>query len=156
MLLPNTVKPFARSTEPKSKTDQQHLLAHPLKAPDQDLADLLQAEPGRARNPGQLTSIPGIGLTAALVVVAEPNGFGQVENERQPAPYAGLDVVPRQSGPSSAQAPRIARRGNGRLRTARSLPAVSRLRHTPQQLACYARLRIMPACGPASPAASRA
>ncbi len=36
-------------------------------------ADLLQAEPELARKLGQLTSIPGIGLTTAIVVVAEIN-----------------------------------------------------------------------------------
>jgi transposase len=87
-----------------------------------------------------LTSIPGIGLTTAIVVVAETNGFILVENERQLASYAGPDVVQRQSG-LSAHATRISRRGNVRLRTALYLPAVSSLRYNPQQIAFYARLR---------------
>lgn len=72
------------------------------------------------------------------MVVAETNGSVLVENERQLA-SAGLDVVQRQSG-LSAQATRISRRGNVRLRTALCLPAVSSLRYNPQQIAFYARL----------------
>jgi transposase len=84
--------------------------------------------------------VPGIGLTTAIIVVAETNGFVLIENERQLASYAGLDVVQRQSG-LSAQAARISRRGNVHLRQALYLPAVSSLRYNPQQMAFYARLR---------------
>ena len=136
---------YQHSYQPDSRTlarltAQQQLLVNQLKALDQDLADLLKAEPELARKLGQLTRIPGIGLTTAIVVVAETNGFVLVENERQLASYAGLDVVQHQSG-LSARATRISRRGNVRLRTALYLPAVSSLRYNPQQIAFYARLR---------------
>lgn len=145
---------YQHSYQPDSRTlarlaAQQQLLVSQLKALDQDLADLLKAEPELARKIGQLTSIPGIGLTTAIVVVAETNGFVLVENERQLASYAGLDVVQRQSG-LSAHATRISRRGNVRLRTALSC----------QRSAAYAitrnKLLFMPACGRASPVASPA
>ena len=121
-------------------TARVHLLDQHLKAVDQDLAARLAAEPELARKVAHLTSVPGIGLTTAIVVVAETNGFGLMENERQLASYAGLDVVQRQSG-LSAGATRISRRGNVRLRTALYLPAVSSLRFNPQQMAFCARLR---------------
>lgn len=107
---------------------------------DQDLAALLDAEPELARKLAHLTSVPGVGLTMAIIVVAETNGFVLMENERQLASYAGLDVVQRQSG-LSAGATRISRRANVRLRTALCLPAVSSLRYNPQQMTCYTRLR---------------
>jgi len=119
---------------------RQQLLKQQVKAVDQDLAALLEAEPELARKLAHLTSVPGIGLTTAIVVVAETNGFVLIENERQLASYAGLDVVQRQSG-LSAQATRISRRGNVHLRQALYLPAVSSLRYNPQQMAFYARLR---------------
>lgn len=46
-----------------------------LNAPDQDLVDLLRAETELVYRLAQLTSIPGIGLTRVIVVVAEMNGF---------------------------------------------------------------------------------
>ena len=66
-----------------------------MQAIGQDLADLLQAEPGLARKLAHLTSVPGIGLTTAIIVIAETTGFALVGNERQLASYAGLDVVQR-------------------------------------------------------------
>ena len=136
---------YQHSYQPDSRTlerlsAQQQLLLTQLQAIDRDLADLLHAEPELARKLAHLTSVPGIGLTTAITVVAETTGFALVANERQLASYAGLDVVQRQSG-LSAGAARISRRGNARLRTALYLPAVSSLRHNPQQIAFYARLR---------------
>ncbi len=134
----HSYQPDARTLERLSA--RQQLLDQQMKAVDQDLAALLKAEPELARKMAHLTSVPGIGLTTAIAVVAETNGFVLVENERQLASYAGLDVVQRQSG-LSAGATRISRRGNVRLRTALYLPAVSSLRFNPQQMAFYARLR---------------
>ena len=119
----------AHSYQPDSRTlarlsAQRQFVTHQLKALDQDLADLLTAEPELACKLAHLTSIPGIGLTTAIIVVAETSGFILVENERQLTSSAGLDVVQRQSG-LSTPATRISRRGNVRLRTALYLPAVS-------------------------------
>lgn len=122
---------YQHSYQPDSRTlarlaAQQQLLVQQLTAPDKDLAKLLAAEPELARRLTQLTSIPGIGLTTAIIVVAETSGFALVENERQLASYTGLDVVQRQSG-LAAHATRISKRGNVRLRMALYLPALSSL-----------------------------
>ena len=140
---------YQHSYQPDSRTlarlaAQQQLLVQQLDALDKDLAELLVTEPELARKLAHLTSIPGIGLTTAIVVVAETSGFTLVENECQLASYAGLDVVHRQSG-LAARSTRISKRGNVRLRTAFYLPALSSLRHNPQQMAFYTRLR---ACHP--------
>ncbi|WP_170172664.1 transposase [Hymenobacter rigui] len=139
------LKARVHAYQPNSRTltrlaAQQQLILQQLAALDQDLTELLAAEPELARKLAQLTSIPGIGLTTAIIVVAETSGFAIVENERQLASYAGLDVVQRQSGLSS-HATRISKRGNTRLRTALYLPALSSLRYNPWQIAFYARLR---------------
>jgi transposase len=134
----HSYQPDARTLDRLSARHQ--LLDQQIKAVDQDIIALLQAELELARELAQLTSIPGIGQTTAVAVVAETNGFVLVENERQLASYAGLDVVQRQSG-LSAGATRISRCGNVRLRTALYLPAVSSLRYNPQQVAFYTRLR---------------
>ena len=136
---------YQHSYQPDARTldrlaTRVQLLGQQLKAISQDLAALLAAEPELARKLAHLTSVPGIGLTTAMVVVAETSGFELMENERQLASYAGLDVVQRQSG-LSAGATRISGRGNVRLRTALYLPAVSSLRFNPQQKAFYDRLR---------------
>ncbi|WP_139923723.1 IS110 family transposase [Hymenobacter sp. DG01] len=134
----HSYQPDARSLS--RLATQQTLIQQQLLAVDQDLAALLEAEPELGRKLRQLTSVLGIGLTTAIVVVAETSGFVLVDNERQLASYAGLDVVQRQSG-LFAGATRISRRGNVRLRTALYLPAISSLRYNPQQMAFYTRLR---------------
>lgn len=134
----HSYQPVARTLDRLAARVQ--LLEQQLKVIGKGLAALLVAEPELARKLAHLTSVPGIGLTTAIVVVAETNGFGLMENERQLASYAGLDVVQRQSG-LPAGATRISGRGKVRLRTALYLPAVSSLRVNPQQLAFYARLR---------------
>jgi transposase len=72
--------------------------------------------------------------------MAETSGFALVENERQLASCAGLDIVERQSG-STSRATAVSRRGKTCLRTALYLLAVSSLRYNPHQRAFYARLR---------------
>ncbi len=69
--------------------EQQALVQAQRQALDQDLAALLEAEPELRRKFQHLTSVPGIGLTMAIVLVAETNGFSLVTNERQLASYAG-------------------------------------------------------------------
>ena len=126
--------------------ERQALVQTQLRAVDQDLAALLAAETELRQKLEHLTSVPGIGLTTAIVLVAEMNGFSLITNERQLASYAGLDVVQRQSGQVSG-ATRVSCRGNERLRTALYLPAVSSLRYNPQQRLFYARLRTRHANG---------
>ncbi|MBG8554968.1 IS110 family RNA-guided transposase [Hymenobacter guriensis] len=136
---------YEHSYQPEERTlvrlaTQQRLIQQQLHDVDADIAALLAAEPELQRKLALLTSIPGIGLTTAVVLVAETAGFSLTENERQLASYAGLDVVQRQSG-TSARATTISRRGNVRLRTALYLPAISGLRCNPQLRVFYARLR---------------
>jgi transposase len=84
--LKTRIHAYRYSYQPDSRTlarlaAQQQLLVNQLKALNQDLANLLKAEPKMARKLGQLTSIPGIGLMTAIVLGAETNGFVLVENE---------------------------------------------------------------------------
>ena len=136
---------YHHSYQPQASTlarlaERQALVQAQLQAIDHDLTALLTAEPERRRKLQHLTSVPGIGRTTAIVLIAETNGFSLVTNEWQLASYAGLDVVQRQSGQVSG-ATRVSCRGNARLRTALHLPAVSSLRYNRQQRQFHARLR---------------
>ena len=143
--LTNQAHAYAHSYAPDARTlarlqAQQALLGQQLAALETDLDAVLENQPELARKLALLVTIPGIGRTTAIAVVAETSGFALIENERQLASYAGLDVVQHQSG-CSAKATRISRRGNVRLRTALYLPAVSSIRYNAQQKAFYTRLR---------------
>ncbi|TYZ12646.1 IS110 family transposase [Hymenobacter lutimineralis] len=68
------VHAYQHSYQPDSRTlarlaAQQQLILQQLAALDQDLMELLAAEPELARKLAQLTSIPGIGLTTAILVL---------------------------------------------------------------------------------------
>ena len=94
------VHAYRHSHRPGSRTlarlaAQQGLIMQQPSALDQNLAELLTAEPELARKLSQLTSIPGIGPATAIAVVAETSGFVLAENGRQLAAYAGLDAVRR-------------------------------------------------------------
>jgi transposase len=64
----------------------------------------------------RLQTIPGIGPTTALVLLAETNGFKDFTSRRQLVSYAGLDVVERSSGKSVKSEHHISKRGNAHIR----------------------------------------
>ena len=103
---------------------------------------LLEAEPELARKLAHLTSVPGIGLTTAIVVVAENNGFVLIKNEQQLASYVGLDVVQCQGGPR----PRLRAFLDGATCICASVPAGGE-----QDALQSAANGFMPTCWPTSP-----
>ena len=77
----------------------------------------------------RLRSIPGIGPTSALRLLAELAGLPADMKPPQWVAYAGLDPRPRQSG-TALDAPRpISKTGNKHLRTALYMPALVAVRH---------------------------
>ena len=77
----------------------------------------------------RLLSIPGIGPTSAVRLLAELVGLPADMKPPQWVAYAGLDPRPRQSG-TALDAPRsISKVGNKHLRTALYMPALVAVRH---------------------------
>ncbi|MES2703722.1 MAG: IS110 family transposase [Bacteroidota bacterium] len=87
-----------------------------------------------------ITSIPGVGMLTAAIILAETNGFDLIVSRRQLASYAGFDVKEKQSGTSIKGQPHISKKGNRHLRKAMHLPALSTIRHDENFKAIYARL----------------
>jgi transposase len=83
---------------------------------------LVKADGTLAAKFAHLTSIKGVGLLTAAVLVAETDGFALMENHRQLTSYAGYDVVETQSGQHRGRT-RISKQGNSRLRRAMFMPA---------------------------------
>ncbi|MFC6668458.1 IS110 family transposase [Deinococcus radiopugnans] len=71
-----------------------------------------------------LTSIPGIGLLTASILLVETLQLSRMESSDQWAAYAGLSPVPRQSGSFTGRT-HISKIGNGRLRRAFYLCALT-------------------------------
>jgi transposase len=116
---------IARLKERAQLLDQQTVAIH------QELTQLVAADSELQAKMKLLTSVPGVGLVTAVAVVSETNGFALIENERQLASYAGLDVALRDSGTVSKPT-RISKRGNARLRKALYMPALTCKRWNPQ------------------------
>jgi transposase len=93
-----------------------------------------------SRSVNLLTSIPGIGLLTAAVIMAETNGFELIRSKKQLTSYAGLDVKEKESGTSVKGKPRISKRGNRHLRKAMYMPALSAIRHSERYKAIFVRI----------------
>lgn len=93
-----------------------------------------------ARSVNLLTSIPGVGILTAAVIMAETNGFELIRSKKQLTSYAGLDVKEKESGTSVKGKPRISKRGNRHLRKAMYMPALSAIRHSERYKAVFVRI----------------
>ncbi len=88
----------------------------------------------------KITTIPGVGILTATIVLAETNGFELIKNKKQLTSYAGLDVKEKQSGTSVKGKPRISKKGNRSIRKAMHFPALSAIKHDHGYKAIYASL----------------
>lgn len=94
-----------------------------------EIADLIATDPEIKKIVALITSLCGVGLLTAAIVLAETNGFELIRNKRQLASYAGFDVIEKQSGTSVRGKPKISKKGNKYLRKAMHLPALVAIRH---------------------------
>ena len=88
----------------------------------------------------QLDSIPGIGTTSAVALLAELSLLARDLEVRQWVASAGLDPREYSSGTSVRRKTRISKAGNRRLRRALYMPALVTVRHDPHLRAFYQHL----------------
>ena len=94
-------------------------------------------DPQLARRKQLLVSIPGIGLTSAIQLLAELLHLGPDADVRQWVAYAGLDPHEHTSGTAVASKPRVSKAGNAHLRRALYMPALVATRHEPHLRGFY-------------------
>lgn len=97
-------------------------------------------DPQLARRKQLLVSIPGIGTTSAIHLLAELLHLGPDAGVRQWVAYAGLDPHAHTSGTSVARKPRVSKAGNASLRRALYMPALVATRHEPHLRGFYQHL----------------
>ena len=102
--------------------------------------EFIAADPPLAERYQLLLSIPGIGPTSALHVLAELMLLGPDLNVRQWVAYAGLDPRQYTSGSSVHKKARISKAGNKHLRRALYMPALVASQHDPHLGGFYRRL----------------
>ena len=102
-----------------------------LRGLQQRLRQHVRAHPGLQHQNDLLQSIPGIGETTALKLLAEMPALAQWSSARQAVAYAGLNPQQRTSGSSVRGRSRLSKIGNARLRRTLYLPAVVAMRYNP-------------------------
>lgn len=101
---------------------------------------LLATQAPLAQAVALVTTIPGIGRATAIHLVAELGDLTRFRSARDVATYAGLIPAHRNSGTSLRGAPRLSKRGSGRLRSLLFYPALVALRFNPGVQALAERL----------------
>lgn len=86
------------------------------------------------------TTVPGIGYTTAVAILAEFGCFANFNNQRQVISFAGLDVVARQSGPQDPGR-HISKIGNSTIRAMLYICAMSAIRFNPKMREFYDRIK---------------
>ena len=76
----------------------------------------------------KITTIKGLGIQAAAVIVSELNGFVLIENQAQLVSYSGYDVIENQSGKHSGKT-KISKKGNSHVRRVLYFPALNVVRY---------------------------
>jgi transposase len=90
-----------------------------------EIKGLIKNDPIIKEEVERLTSIPGVGLTTAVTVLAETDGFSMIRNAKQLVSYAGFDVAQKQSGSSVNGKTQISKKGNSHLRKSMYFPAIT-------------------------------
>ena len=88
----------------------------------------IKANPEMQKKVDCITSIKGVGILTAAVVISEMNDFQLIENQRQLISYCGYDVVQNQSGKKSGKT-KISKKGNAHVRRILYMPALSVVQH---------------------------
>ena len=106
------------------------------------LEEQLQSEV-RANQPEDLellTSIPGIGVRTACLLLTELGDIGRFSSARRLVAYAGLTPERHESGSSVFKRSRITRMGSRHLRKILYMPSLSGLRYNPSLQVFFKRL----------------
>lgn len=105
-----------------------------------EMQQIVEADPETADRVELLATIPGIGKASAIAILAETEGFNLIQNKKQLASYAGLDVREKISGTSVKGKPAISKRGNKNLRSRMYFPALSAIRSDSRFRALFIRV----------------
>ena len=104
-----------------------------------DLEKLVKANKELHEQMLLITTITGIAIITASVILGETNGFELIKNKKQLVSYAGLDVREKQSGTSINGKATISKRGNKYIRKAMYFPAWTAIRNDEHFKIIYSR-----------------
>ena len=122
------------SAEPIKRTinrmkNRTKYLEKQIKAVEKDIRELIENDEFVSQKVKKITTIPGIGLLTAAVIIAETNGFCSIKNQKQLTSYAGYDIILKESGKWKGKS-KISKKGNSHIRRALYMPSLSSINHT--------------------------
>ena len=112
----------------------QNALKKQLKEVHREIEAHVKAHPELEKKVECITSINGVGILTAAVIISEMNDFQLIENQRQLTSYCGYDVVENQSGKKAGKT-KISKKGNAHVRRILYMPALSVVRLGVRQFA---------------------
>ncbi len=135
--LSQAVPPIIRHDLQRSIQTQERAIERLTRAVEQFILD----DPALRRRYELLLSIPGVGATSAVHLLAELTLLPDGMDVRQWVAYAGLDPREYTSGTSVHKKVRISKAGNKHLRRALYMPALVAVQHQPHLRAYYEHLQ---------------
>ena len=87
----------------------------------------------------KITTVPGLGFTTVVTVVAETSGFDNFKSLKQLTSYSGYDIRIKESGKWKGKS-RISKKGNSNIRQALYMPSLSSIQHSKTYKTFYNRL----------------
>lgn len=132
------------SYEPLKETIQRgqatlEVFEKQLKEIEKQIKELVEKDDDLSDRINKTGKIEGVGFMTIVSIIAETNGFALINNAKQLASYAGLDVVYNESGLKKHKTS-ISKKGNRFLRQAVYMPALSAARYNPKLKQFYIRL----------------
>lgn len=97
----------------------------------QQVTDLIKQDADLQEQKNLLCSIPGIGDTAAHVIMTEMYDLADYENAHAAAADAGVNPVHHESGDTVRKKPKMSKAGKSAVRGVLYMPAITAIRHNP-------------------------
>jgi transposase len=113
----------------KSYEDMLDNIQKAIKGIDDEISKILKSATHLHENLRFITSIPGVGLLTAVVLIAETDNFRQIESRSQLVSYAGYDITQKTSGKTVKGKPRMSKVGNTHIRRILYMAASSAIQH---------------------------
>jgi transposase len=110
------------------KEEQIIFYEEQIKTVEKEMQALVKSDHKLNAKIKKIQTVKGLGFITIIKVLTEVNGFLLFKNIRQLVSYAGLDVVQKESGKYVGKT-KISKKGNGRIRAALYLPALSATLH---------------------------
>ncbi|MGB3019436.1 MAG: IS110 family transposase [Ignavibacteria bacterium] len=123
----------------KRLNQHKTFLRQQLKQVEKQIVELVKSDKELNEKINTVASINGVGFMTVAKIVSETSGFALFRNINQITSYAGYDIIQNESGKHKGKT-RISKKGNGHIRSALYMPALSAIKYNEKLKQFYERL----------------